>query len=241
MRRIIWFMVIVVLCSFAYASFPDADRDGIQDSNDLCARSNTDQVDSHGCSCAQKLIVNCQGVWCCESGQYCIDAQCKSSLETESDEGYVEFSFIVYGDVEKNEKANKKHRELVKRMLTYQPDIIFQTGDIVRFDSWDSHWETFFDIIDPIFDAGLPYYVSRGDAEDGDAWDDYMDWLPGNHHYYTVEQENTLFVVLDTVKDFERGSDQYAWLENTLKNNDKEWVFMFTHFPFYNEGYHKDG
>lgn len=237
MKRLTLVIMMLVMMSLAYAMYPDADEDGIRDEEDRCSNTFYDIVDRYGCSCIQKSANICEGRWCCKNGERCIDAECVNVTKINPEI----FSFVVYGDTEKDTVADRIHRRIVNRIVDLSPNMVFHVGDMVRFQSFGYMWDNFFNIIKPITDKGIPFYAARGNAELGSAWDDKMDFLPGNKHYYTIEYDNALFIVFDGNEDISPGSPQYIFIENALKNNNKEWVFVMNHFPFYNAGYHASG
>ena len=251
MKKIIFIIIMLTICcSMAAALFPDSDRDTVRDLNDKCPNSVTDLVDIFGCSCEQKILSSCIGAWCCKENEYCIDAECRAQTippteqytqpaETQLTEEH-EFTFIIYGDTEKDKKADDIHRSIVKRIVKLKPDMVFHVGDMVRFQFLSYQWDRFFDIISPIRESGIKFYAARGDAESGRAWKRKMVFLPGNNHYYTVEADNVLFIIFDINQDISIGSPQYQFIENALKNNDKGWVFVIDHYPFYNAGHYKE-
>ena len=64
--------LILLTINSSFAQVPDADRDGVQDSEDLCPNTVAGvQVDNTGCSCAQKTQINCKtafpSIKCCAS------------------------------------------------------------------------------------------------------------------------------------------------------------------------------
>jgi hypothetical protein len=63
---------------------------------------------------------------------------------------------------------------------------------------------------------------------------DYF-YLPGNERWYTFDYGNARFVCLqvDGFADFWSGSEQYAWLEETLAANTQPWLFVYFHIPPY--------
>ena len=72
-KKIICLIMIVILSSLAYA-IADADQDGVPDSEDQCAGSDTTVVDILGCSCSQKTN-GCAENWCClDDGNTCTDS-----------------------------------------------------------------------------------------------------------------------------------------------------------------------
>ncbi len=52
------FLMILLLASLSFAAVPDADKDGVPDSQDYCPGSLSTVVDQYGCTCAQKTNIN---------------------------------------------------------------------------------------------------------------------------------------------------------------------------------------
>jgi predicted MPP superfamily phosphohydrolase len=141
------------------------------------------------------------------------------------------FTFVVFGDTRMQHQI---HRAVVARILALAPDFVLHTGDLVTYGYSASEWEIFFEIERELM-ARVPLFPVPGNHEGNTPH--YLDlfYLPGNERWYTFDYGNARFVCLqvDGVADFAPGSEQYAWLEETLATNTQPWLFVTFHVPPY--------
>jgi predicted phosphodiesterase len=141
------------------------------------------------------------------------------------------FTFAVYGDTRTQHDV---HRQVVERILVAAPDFALHTGDLVADGSDPGQWDTFFEIERDLL-ARTPLFPTLGNHEgNSPLYFERFD-LPGNGRWYTFDYGNARFVCLeiDGFADFSPGSEQYAWLEETLAANTQPWLFVFFHEPPY--------
>lgn len=148
------------------------------------------------------------------------------------------FTFAVLGD---NRTQHQFHQAVVDRIVTWDPDFVLNTGDLVADGSETRQWDTFFEIERELL-AHAPFFPALGNHEGNHP--NYFDffYLPGNERWYTFDYGNARFVSLqvDGYADFDPGSEQYAWLEETLAANTQPWLIVYFHIPPYtsvHEGY----
>ncbi len=140
-------------------------------------------------------------------------------------------TFAVLGDTRTQHEV---HRRVVERLLAAAPDFVLHTGDLVADGNDPALWETFFEIERDLL-TRVPFYPALGNHEgNSPLYFEHFD-LPGNERWYTFEHENARFICLevDGSADYEPGSEQYVWLEQTLAANTQPWLFAFFHFPPY--------
>lgn len=145
------------------------------------------------------------------------------------------FKFTVYGDSQINPNI---HEKIAEKVLKIKPDIMLHTGDLVsngeRYYLWE---EAFFDPLRDVINH-IPIYPALGNHERNAK--NYFKFfsLPNNESWYSFNYSNCHFVVLDSNKDFTKGSPQYRWLKNDLQNTNTKWKFVFFHHSPYTSGRH---
>jgi predicted phosphodiesterase len=141
------------------------------------------------------------------------------------------FTFAVFGDTRTQHEI---HRAVVARILASAPDLALHTGDLVADGDDPAQWDTFFEIERDLL-VRTPFYPALGNHERNSPLYFGHFGLPGNERWYTFDYGNARFVCLevDGSADYEPGSEQYAWLEETLAANTQPWLFVFFHYPPY--------
>jgi len=149
------------------------------------------------------------------------------------------FVIAAFGD---NRSDSLAHQEVVNAMLTYTPDFVLNTGDLVYDGKEITQWNTFFNIEKNLM-ANSPYMPVVGnheDPEDEECKFYYLFELPGNEKWYSFDYENVHFIGLDTETNLY--GEQRTWLINDLQevsqNPDIDWKIVFLHRPPYSSGSH---
>ena len=147
----------------------------------------------------------------------------------------IPFSFVVYGDSRDDPGTHKK---IARKILKAKPDFIMHVGDLVNNGKKDYQWESQF--FEPLHDVinHIPIFTALGNHEANAK--NYFDLfsLPNNESWYSFNYSNCHFTVLDTNKDYSKGSSQYKWLKNDLTKASTRWKFVFFHHPPYGSGTH---
>jgi predicted phosphodiesterase len=141
------------------------------------------------------------------------------------------FTFAAFGDTR---TQHERHRAVVEQIVARAPDFVLHSGDLVEDGRRAEDWETFFDIERELV-ARAPLFPALGNHEhDSPRYFDLF-YLPGNERWYAFDYGNARFVCLqvDGIADFGTGSEQYAWLEQTLATNTQPWLFVTFHVPPY--------
>jgi hypothetical protein len=132
------------------------------------------------------------------------------------------FTFVAFGDTR---TRHRDHQVVVDRILTVEPHFVLHTGDLVTMGSATHQWNTLFEIERELM-ARAPLFPTLGSHEGMNP--NYFDlfYLPGSERWYTFDYGNARFVCLqvDGFADFGTGSEQYAWLEETLSANTQPWL-----------------
>jgi acid phosphatase type 7 len=148
------------------------------------------------------------------------------------------FRFVAYGDTRTYDDI---HREIVKGVLSFQPALVLQTGDLVANGGNANQWKTF-DEITGDMRRRIPYYPARGNHDVGTFYEQRVTQpvLSGNKLYYSFEKENLHFVAIDTEDKLAPGSAQRLWLEDDLAKAQAAGRFIvpFFHKAIYSIGRH---
>ncbi|WP_297442831.1 metallophosphoesterase [Sulfurimonas sp.] len=151
-------------------------------------------------------------------------------------------------------------KEAVANIISYNPDVVIQTGDLVALaDSnsldQDEKWFTLAkeNIIDPIRNEGIPFLFSPGNhdqagikVKDVNKTDDryanglIFQYVDNNQTktYYSYSEGNYHFVMLDPEEIPETGyrsvrfpEEQQEWLKNDLELNSDKFMIISYHQP----------
>ena len=141
------------------------------------------------------------------------------------------FTFVVFGDTRTQHEI---HQAVVDRIAAQQPDFVLHTGDLVADGESFPEWENFFGIERELM-ARVPLFPTLGNHELNSPYYFDLFYLPGNERWYAFDYGNARFISLqvDGIADFGPGSEQYAWLEETLAANMQPWLFVYFHIPPY--------
>lgn len=148
--------------------------------------------------------------------------------------------FVIYGDTRDGHDA---HRAVVKLIMEQKPDMVLQTGDLVRRGSENDLWKIYDDITGDMRKK-IPVYPSRGNHDFGGAGYDErltISFTNGNKKYYSFDKKQCHFIALDIDEheEYKPESTQYQWLIKDLEANKKaKFTFVFFHVPPYSIGGH---
>ena len=147
----------------------------------------------------------------------------------------IPFKFVIYGDSQANPDI---HRNIAKNIQKINPALILHTGDLVSNGTRNYQWESLF--FEPLREVinHIPLFPCLGNHERNAR--NYFNFfsLPNNESWYSFNYSNCHFVILDTNKDYKKGSNQYKWLRNDLENANTKWKFVYFHHPPYSAGRH---
>lgn len=150
--------------------------------------------------------------------------------------------FALYGD---DRDGYAVHREIVGRILAERPQLVINTGDLVRRGSEAKLWPVFDEITAPLRKAA-PYYPVAGNHDYGTPDFNARFHLPvpsgERREYYEFNRGGCLFIGLDVdgITAYGPGSSQYEWLANELRATRSKFAhtFVFFHVPPYSIGSH---
>jgi len=141
----------------------------------------------------------------------------------------------VSGNVSTNHTVNQR---VCKKIMHYNPVAVFHTGDIVYNGLKKSAWATFKNFFAPIIDSSH-FYPCYGNHElrAKTVATDFA--LPNNGKWYSVDIGKCHFVIIDNFSDYSKGSEQYQWVENDLKNcSSNKFCLVIMHLPVFSSGPH---
>jgi len=137
----------------------------------------------------------------------------------------------VYGESLGNVDTHSKIAGLIAEE---QPDLVLHTGDLVSegnlYDTWKIEW------FEPIqaYAPSIPWLSVPGEHdEESRHYYNYVS-LPGKETWWSTDYANVHIVGLNTCLPCDRTSEQYAWLQQDLRRNRKEWTLILlnrTLFP----------
>lgn len=155
----------------------------------------------------------------------------QATFRTAAGPDQTEFTFVAFGDTRTQHDI---HQTVVDRITAMAPDFALHTGDLVAMGSAAPYWETFFEIERDLM-ARLPLYPTLGNHELNHERYFGLFYLPGNERWYSFDYGNARFVCLqiDGYAEYDAGSEQYTWLEQTLAENTQPWLFVTFHIPPY--------
>lgn len=155
-------------------------------------------------------------------------------------------TFAVAGDLGQTgwTKSTLDHIDLCKY------DVHLLPGDLAYADRFQSLWDTFGELVQPLASA-RPWMVTQGNHEkEGllmleDSFKSYnARWkMPfqesgsSSNLYYSFEVAGVHLIMLGSYTDYDRFSDQYSWLKADLLKVDRKrtpWLVVLFHVPWYN-------
>lgn len=140
------------------------------------------------------------------------------------------YAFAIISDTQGNPEVAGKVAEMA---WAQRPSFLIHPGDLVSTGTNDSHWtRQFFPAMAPLI-GRVPIFPVLGNHEvNARNYYDYFD-LPTPEYYYDFKYGNAHFFMLDTNKRVDPESEQYQWLEESLKASQSKWKFVVHHHPVY--------
>lgn len=166
-----------------------------------------------------------------------------------------EVGLVVYGD---NQCIPYTHQTVMEALRTEQVELALHVGDIVHNGFITQYRENYFVIAWPFVSQVGHIYVSGNHEGVGESlpFDDFFDVAPGPEvempdgtttlsgpRTYVHDYGPLRFFVLDTERDVDQDSLQYAWLEQQLQRatadvDGPRWLFVALHRPVYTGSEH---
>ncbi len=142
-----------------------------------------------------------------------------------------EFNFGTVGD---HDGVNRVET-IMKNMANNGVDLIIGLGDY-RYDNGERYVDEFWDEIVMPNKGSAKYYGALGnhDVENSRY---YLNKFNQSDWIYSFDFNNTHFLAIDPISDYEKGSDQYNFVQNDLKNASSDpnikWKVVFMHPVMY--------
>jgi predicted phosphodiesterase len=143
---------------------------------------------------------------------------------------------LVYGDTRTGLDI---HQALVDSMVRLKPAAVFHTGDLVADGTVADQWAAFNSITSALR-SEADYFPALGNHERQSPlfFENFI--LPNNEQWYSVDRNNTHFIILNSCVDMSQSSEQYRWLEADLDSIDAATKFRIAvfHHPLHSTGHH---
>ena len=163
------------------------------------------------------------------------------------------FRFIAYGDFREGITGESTHSPIVNSFMSYNPDFVVSTGDIVHGVLIGEEWDRLFYDLKPLGIKGVPFMTCIGNHEfyegddllldRGNTYLKYFGSFPDLIWDYSFDYVNSHFTCLNiTESDRTLNPAELIWLHNDLGNAsinpNIEWKFVYFHAPMYSSGGH---
>lgn len=132
-------------------------------------------------------------------------------------------------------------------LTQFSPNFLLHTGDIVEYSKYETYWRNQLDY-NGKYIRSLPMMPISGNHEttyragSNEIYKHFNIKMTEQEtklgFYYAFDYGNVKFIMLNTNTQGDNGIDeeQYNWLRDTLKNNDKKWTIVAMHNPMYSVG-----
>ena len=149
--------------------------------------------------------------------------------------GSTPFAFAVFGD---SRTTPEQSAAIGRQMASHHPHFLLHSGDLVSQGSVYEQWEQQF--FSPLGETltRIPIFPVLGNHEQNS--EHFYNFFPSGC-WYSFDYGNARFIALDTNAasgGFEPGTEQYGWLEQTLKETDAMWRIVWFHHPPHSSGNH---
>lgn len=163
----------------------------------------------------------------------------------------LQFRFAVYGDSQHDTKINtyhEIHKVIFSRIIAENPDFVIHLGDFVDHGNNEEEWKIF-DIItkefrekEPVDGLASTFYTTIGNHDSLESYQKYFNFYPINETKYSFDYKNAHFMAYDYSSYYydkeEKDTELIKWMIDDLNDTDKEWIFVYTHYPVYSGGRH---
>jgi hypothetical protein len=140
-----------------------------------------------------------------------------------------DINFIAAGDWSCNKETNKT----IKKITKLDPELVLGLGDYT-FESISP--QCWFDISEPI-DEKMKIAIGNHDLDSQISYYQLLDHYNLKEPYYSFDFYNIHFLAISSEHPFEKGSKQYEFIKNDLKESLQDpsilWRIVFLHKPMY--------
>ncbi|HYY39683.1 MAG TPA: metallophosphoesterase, partial [Nitrososphaera sp.] len=152
----------------------------------------------------------------------------RNALEEEDDENVSNFNIAAVGDW----GCDSETEDTVDNIVSRDPELVLGLGDNSYRDSADCWFET----VDPIIDKMITAIGSH-ESEVPGLPDEYMNRFGLSEQYYTHRIGNVFVLVMSPYVPDDEGSDQYKFVEESLKSASSDssidWIIVAMHEQMY--------
>lgn len=148
--------------------------------------------------------------------------------------------FAAFGDTR---TGHQVHRDLVEAMAKEDIEFVIHSGDLVEFGGREDQWDRFFRIEAPVM-SKVPMFAAVGN-HDNSKRNHFRKFFLSDLHaegnrYYYQDWGDVRVVIIDSEIEMRKGSEQYAFLENALREGAEKDMLMFMslHYPPWSSGEH---
>jgi Calcineurin-like phosphoesterase len=135
-----------------------------------------------------------------------------------------DFNFAAAGDW----GCTPDTTDTVKNIMDRDPEIVLALGDL----SYNSSAQCWLDIIDPIAEK-TKIAIGNHEVDSTKKLKDYMDYFGLEKQYYSFNYQNVHFTAISTEFPYEKGSEQYNFVNNDLSKVSSDpnidWIVVFFH------------
>ena len=136
----------------------------------------------------------------------------------------VDFNFAAAGDW----GCTSDTTDTVKNIMDRDPEIVLALGDL----SYNSSAQCWLNIIDPIAEK-TKIAIGNHEVDSTKKLKDYMDYFGLEKQYYSFNYQNVHFTAISTEFPYEKGSEQYNFVNNDLSKVSSDpnidWIVVFFH------------
>lgn len=134
-----------------------------------------------------------------------------------------DFTFIACSD---HQSDNTNIQAGVKAVAAKKPSFVISCGDISNDGFSSGEWKSrFFDILVPGL-TGIPFASAPGNHDGQNLFNEF---LGQENRYHSFVYGNARFIMLDVEEAYTPDTQQYKWLEETLKNDKSVWKIVALH------------
>jgi hypothetical protein len=168
-------------------------------------------------------------------------------FKTQTDDPCAPVRLIFMGDGRSDDSSGSSPRwpAIIDEAMSLQPDLILNTGDIVKEGKEANQWRHYLDHTDP-HHGHVPMLYTIGNHDDDSVEGDGALYnrifahprnsVTQTEDYYYVTLGDVIIVSLSTTT-FKGGAyafqEQADWLDQVLTDNPRTWKFVFFHHPIF--------
>jgi Calcineurin-like phosphoesterase len=116
----------------------------------------------------------------------------------------------------------------VKNIMNHKPELVLALGDL----SYNKTAQCWLDIINPVADK-TKIVIGNHETDSTKKLKDYMEFFGLEKQYYSFNYGNVHFTTISTELPYEKGSEQYEFVNNDLSkvssDPDIDWIIIFFH------------